>query len=51
MIALLIYTGIVLPPRLAFDDESGINWFYVDIIIDSLFISDILVNFFSAFED
>lgn len=51
MILLLVYTGIILPPRIAFDDESGIDWLYVDIFIDSLFISDILVNFMCAFED
>lgn len=51
MILLLVFTGIVLPPRLAFDEESGIDWFYADIFIDSLFITDILVNFNSAFED
>lgn len=51
MILLLVYTGLVLPPRLAFDDESGIDWYTFDIFIDSLFISDILVNFFCAFEN
>ena len=51
MIILLVYTGLVLPPRLAFDEESGIDWFVFDICIDSLFISDIFVNFLSAYED
>lgn len=48
---LLVYTGIILPPRIAFDDESGIDWLAVDIFVDSLFISDIFVNFMSAYED
>lgn len=50
MIVLLVYTGLILPPRLAFDDETGINWYTIDIFIDSLFISDIFVNFNAAFE-
>ena len=50
MIVLLIYTGLILPPRLAFDDETGINWYTIDIFIDTLFISDIFVNFNAAFE-
>jgi len=40
----------VLPPRLAFKDESGVDWVTVDLFVDSLFLFDILVNFFSAFE-
>ncbi len=51
IIVLLIYNGLVIPPRLAFDDESGINWLYVDLTIDSIFWTDIIVNFLTAFED
>jgi hypothetical protein len=51
IIILLIYTGIVLPPRLAFDDETKIDWRNFDIFVDSLFITDIFVNFFCAYED
>lgn len=50
IIVLLIYAGLVLPPRLAFKDESGVDWVTVDLFVDSIFLFDILVNFFSAFE-
>ena len=51
IILLLIYTGIVLPPRMAFDDETLIDWFWVDITIDIIFITDIFINFNSAYEN
>lgn len=51
MIFLLVYTLLVLPPRLAFDDETNINWFYADIITDCLFFVDIIINFMLAYED
>jgi len=51
IILMLIYTGIILPPRLAFDEETKINWLWVDIIIDSIFFTDILINFNLAYEN
>lgn len=50
MVFLLIWTLLILPPRLAFDDETNINWFYIDIIVDSLFFVDIYINFTKAYE-
>ncbi len=36
--------------RLAYDDETEINWLYIDITIDILFMIDIIINFILPYE-
>jgi hypothetical protein len=46
IIVLLIYTGFVMPYRLALmEDDTNLSFFYIDTIVDFLFIFDIIVNF------
>ena len=50
LLVILIYTAIVLPLRISFIDDN-IQWRISDIIFDTYFMLDIVVNFFSAYED
>jgi hypothetical protein len=46
IIILLFYTALVMPYRLALmEDDTNILFFYIDTIVDFLFIFDIIVNF------
>jgi len=47
---LLIYTAIWLPVKVCFYDEADLNWIIIDCFIDLMFISDILITFFTALE-
>lgn len=48
---LLLYTALFVPYRTAFIDESTTFSLVFDTFIDTLFITDLFVNFFSAYED
>ena len=50
ILLLLLYTASVFPVRLSFLDDNA-EWLVVDLIIDSLFMFDIFINFFSAYEN
>lgn len=46
IIILLFYTALVMPYRLALiEDDTNILFFYIDTIVDFLFIIDIIINF------
>ena len=46
IILLLFYTALVMPYRLALiEDDTNQLFFYIDTIVDFLFIFDIIVNF------
>ena len=47
---LLIYTAVLTPIRISFKDESA-YWLYLELTTDILFMSDIVVNFLSAYSD
>lgn len=49
--ALLLYTASYMPFRIAFIDETDLPLLYFDTCIDFLFILDVIINFFSAYED
>ena len=51
MMLLVVYTGLYIPYKTAFIDESPDYVNYIELSIDSLFVVDILMNFISAFED
>lgn len=46
IIVLLFYTALVMPYRLALmEDDTNLLFFYIDTIVDFLFIFDIIINF------
>ena len=53
ILVLALYTAILLPIRLAFMDESkiGDEMFAFDLFTDTVFIFDIILNFFFVEED
>ena len=52
LISLMFYTAVFMPYKIAFvDSEFGDAWFFIDLIVDSLFAIDIIVNCFSAYYD
>ena len=51
MIILLLFSGIYIPLRVAFYDEVPLTLIVIEYIIDVLFVSDIFINFISAYHD
>ena len=52
MITLLIlFVCITAPWRLAFTDEDDLEWLIIGGIVDSFFLVDLVLNFFSAYHD
>ena len=51
IIVLLMYTACFVPYKTSFLDDDTSGLFVWELIVDSLFIIDIFVNFFSGFED
>jgi hypothetical protein len=47
-ISIMIYTATVMPYRVAFQDDINEGWRIFDIIIDTLFWIDLVVNMLSA---
>jgi hypothetical protein len=50
MTVLLIYTALVTPVRISFPDK-GNTMKILDYITDVLFMTDIFINFLTAYED
>ena len=49
---LLTYTALVMPFRMAFIDSFlWDDWFIAELVIDSLFAVDIIVNMFSSYHN
>lgn len=48
MVMLIIYTCVVLPPRIAFGGSSVGPFFVIDAIVDVAFLIDIMINFQSG---
>jgi hypothetical protein len=49
---LLLYTATVMPYKISFIDVKwGDTWFYFDLVIDSLFFTDFLINCVSSYYD
>lgn len=42
---------IVVPYRVSFKDFDDINWIIIDTIFDLFFLTDIILNFLTAFID
>ena len=51
MITLLLFTAIYVPYRVAFVETAPIGWLVVEYFVDILFLTDIIVNFLSAYLD
>jgi hyperpolarization activated cyclic nucleotide-gated potassium channel 1 len=52
VVVLLIYTATVMPYHMAFvETQSTGQWFIIDAVIDVSFFLDIIVVFFSAYEE
>jgi hypothetical protein len=47
--ALLIYTFIMTPYRLAFSEDDTLLTIIIDEVVDFLFLLDIIIQFFSAY--
>jgi hypothetical protein len=45
-----VYTAVLTPIRISFSDDSE-YWIYLELFTDILFMSDIIVNFLSAYPD
>lgn len=50
MIALLTYTAILMPVTIVFVEEN-LAWQIVELMVDGLFLVDVVVNCFSAYYD
>lgn len=46
----MVYVAIVIPLRVAFQDETTIPWIIFDCFVDTFFITDIFLTFFTALE-
>jgi hypothetical protein len=54
MVLCLLYTGIIMPFKITYIADQPCSWTLLDvldIIVDVLFIMDLYVSFFSAYED
>ena len=51
MITLLLFTAIYVPYRVAFLDSVSVGWLVVEYLVDILFLTDIIVNFLTAYTD
>lgn len=48
---LILFLAITVPYRIPFEDVASDEWYYLDIVIDSIFLIDVMLNFFTAYED
>ena len=46
----LVYVAIVIPLRVSFSDETTLPWIIFDCVVDTFFITDIILTFFTAIE-
>mmetsp|Transcript_34187 Transcript_34187/g.6166 ORF Transcript_34187/g.6166 Transcript_34187/m.6166 type:complete len:108 (+) Transcript_34187:406-729(+) len=50
IVLLLVYTATVMPFKFAFIDDDS-DWLIAEIMIDVLFLTDVVLTFFSAYYD
>jgi hypothetical protein len=48
---LLLAVSLVVPARLAFENEETTSWQLIYLITDGFFLVDIVLNFFTSIED
>ncbi|CAD8202098.1 unnamed protein product [Paramecium pentaurelia] len=51
IILLMLYTCTILPFRLAFQDSTSDVWNTIDEVFNYVFMADIVINFFTAYQD
>ena len=51
LVLLLFYVATVMPFTMAFVDTDEGAWFYFNLCLDTAFLTDVLVNLFSAYYD
>jgi len=51
VILLLIYTALFVPYAVSFIDNSSDGQFIFDLIVDASFLTDIVLTFFSIYDD
>ena len=51
MSLILIFTAVTTPLRLAFSESDDLTWTIINATVDSLFGVDIIICFFTAYED
>jgi hypothetical protein len=51
MLLIVIFISITVPYRIAFEDVTPQEWLICDIVLDTLFLIDICLNFFTATEN
>ena len=48
---LLLFVCVSAPARIAFTDSDNLMWILIDSVVDSLFLVDIVLDFFFAYHD
>ena len=48
---ILVFTCVMTPVNMAFDEDLGVEWDWILGIIDFLFLIDVFITFISAIED
>ena len=53
LVLMLIYVGVVTPFRLSFSVwvDPWSTWFWTEVVVDLLFVLDLVLNFFTAYPD
>ena len=51
MLILIVFLTVVLPYRIPFEDQASLAWLIVDETIDLIFLTDVIINFMSTYED
>ena len=48
---ILLMVSMIVPIRIAFTDEEPLEWFIFYIVTDSIFLIEIVLNFFTTVSD
>lgn len=48
---LLLFVSIVVPVRLAFDNDDPVEWIIIYALVDLVFFIDIIITFFTSYTD
>ena len=48
---LVLFVSVTTPARIAFTEEDNLEWTVIGLIVDVLFLVDLVLNFFSAYHD
>lgn len=51
IVFLLIYTALIVPYKVCFEDTTSDGQFGFDLLIDFSFLIDIILTFFAAYEE